>query len=120
MGPLSFPLIAGFSAAASLSLSTDGHISSAQWAEAHAWDRAHPLTVETPAIARVEIRKSYGIRLLAFHFRQALIARGLIEERDVANLGLTQKQIADWKPEALALVLSSNPRLAEAAFAEAA
>lgn len=120
MGPLSFPLFAGKSAVTSLELSTDGHIPPAKWAEAYAWDAAHPLPDDRPAVTRVEIRKSFGIRLLAFHFRQALIARGLIEERDIANLGLTQKQIADWKPEALALVLSSHPQLAEAAFAEAA
>lgn len=120
MSPLSFPIFAGFSAATSLGLSTDGHIPPGKWAEAHAWDAAHPLPDAAPAVARVEIRKSYGIRLLAFHFHQALVARGLIEERDVANLGLTQKQIADWKPEAMALVLGANPQLAEAAFAEAA
>lgn len=120
MAPLSFPLFAGMSAATSLGLSTDGPIPQSKWAEAHAWDMSHPLPDVAPAVTRVEIRKGYGIRLLAFHIRQALVARGLVEERDIANLGLTPKQITDWKPEALALVLSTNPQLAEAAFAEAA
>ena len=51
---------------------------------------------------------------------QAIMARGCVEERDLANLGLTKKQVADWSSEALAKVLGSHPGFTEFAFAEAA
>lgn len=119
---LSFPIFAGLSAATSLSLSTDGRIPHELWAEAFAYDRDHPLSVDlsAEALAKVELKRSFGVRLLAFAMGNAIRARGLVEERDLANLGLTAKQLADWKQEAMALVLSGNPALAEFAFAEAA
>lgn len=116
---LSFPVFPGLSATQSLSLSTDGPISQQLWAEARAYDLANPLSIETLEIHRVTLKRSFGISLLAFHMRKAILSRGLLEERDIANLGLTPTQIAEWKQEALALVLSANPTLSEFAFQEA-
>lgn len=120
MSPLSFHVFPGLSAADSLSLSTDGPIPHEKWLEAFAHDRDHPLTLETVELRRVELKRSFGVRLLAFTMLRAIMARGLVEERDLAGLGLTAKQIAEWKQEAMALVLAGNPALAEFAFAEAA
>lgn len=117
---LSFSVFPGLSATDSLSLSTDGHIPHELWVEAFAYDRDHPLTVETMELRRIELKRSFGVQLLAFAMLNAIRARGLVEERDLANLGLTEKQLAEWKQEAMALVLSANPALAEFAFAEAA
>jgi len=116
----SFHIFPGLSASDSLSLSTDGPIPHELWVEAFAYDLAHPLTVETVEVRRVELKRSFGVRLLAFAMLNAIRARGLVEERDLAGLGLTAKQLADWKQEAMALVLSGNPSLAEFAFQEAA
>jgi hypothetical protein len=117
---LSFKLFPGLSATDSLSLSTDGPIPHELWVEAFAYDRDHPLTVETVELSRIELKHAFGVRLLAFTMLNAIRARGLVEERDLGGLGLTQKQIAEWKQEAMALVLSGNPSLAEFAFQEAA
>jgi hypothetical protein len=122
MNPLSFPLFPGLSARDALSLSTDGPISARQWAEARAYDLAHPLQPghAITRIGAISIKRSFGVKLLSRAIAQAITARGLVEERDLLNIGLSKKQVAEWTPAALAKVLGSHPGLTEFAFQEAA
>lgn len=122
MTKTSFPLFPGLSARDALSLSTDGPISAAQWAEASAYDNAHPLQPghAITRISSVTVKRSFGVKLLSWAMAQAIAMRGAVEQRDLENLGLTPRQIGDWKQEALGLVLASNPAFAGFAFEEAA
>jgi len=119
---LSFPLFPNLSARDALSLSTDGPISARQWAEAEAYDRAHPLQ-PGHAIARigaVTVKRDFGVKLLSWAMAQAIAARGCVLEADLARLGLSEKQVKAWKDEALARVLALEPGLNEFNFQEAA
>lgn len=119
---LSFPLFPGISARDALSLSTDGPIPARAWAEADAYDRAHPLQ-PGHAITRlgaVTIKRRHGVKLLSWAMAQAIAARGCVMEADLAKLGLTAKQVKDWSPEALARVLACEPALNEFNYQEAA
>lgn len=119
---LSFPLFPGLSARDALSLSTDGPISAAQWAEAAAYDKAHPLKPGHAAakLGAVTVKRAFGVKLLSWAMAQAIAARGCVMEQDLAKLGLSEKQVKDWKAEALARVLACEPGLNEFNYQEAA
>lgn len=119
-GMTSFPLFEGMTAADSLSLWSDGPIPASMWAEARQWDRANPLQMPAAKIVRVQMKRALGVKLLAFAIQQAITARCLVEARDLETLGLTARQIRDWKDEALAHVLAAKPGLAEFVMQEAA
>lgn len=119
---LSFPLFPGLSARDALSKSTDGPISAKEWAEAREYDRAHPLEPGHAVVrlGAVTLKRDYGVQLLSWAMAQAIIARGLVEERDLTGLGLTEKQVKAWSPAALNKVLGSHPGFTDFAFQEAA
>lgn len=119
---LSFPLFPGISARDALSRSTDGPILAKQWAEADEYDRAHPLQPShaLTRIGKVTIKRDYGVKLLSWAMAQAIAARGCVMDADLAKLGLSEKQVKDWKAEALALVLAAEPALNEFNYQEAA
>jgi hypothetical protein len=122
MTKLSFPLFPGLSARDALSLSTDGPIAAKQWAEASAYDLAHPLQPghAITRIGAVTLKRAYGVKLLSWAMAQAIAMRGCVMEQDLAKLGLSEAQVKDWKAEALARVLACEPGLNEFNYQEAA
>jgi hypothetical protein len=108
--------IEGFTAEASLSLSTDGPIPSEAWAAARAYDAAHPLK---PAPSAREALMQIGDvrpsrRLALALMRQTILdcaPKGAIERADFERLAIPGDMIDALKNEAFRAAAAVEPRL---------
>lgn len=106
-----FPVFDGFSAAASLSLSTDGPIDQELLALAQAYDRARPLPAPVTRIGKITLKPAAVVRIMATAIEKAAIRCGIVHRADFRQLGLTDAEIDRHYQEAFLKASLRHPGL---------
>lgn len=110
--PLPFPVFQGFTAAASLSLSTDGAIDPARLALAHAYDVAQLASEPRRArIGKVTLKPSAIVSIMATVIEKAAVRSGTVHRLDFKQLGLRDDEIDRHFPEAFLRASQRCPNL---------
>jgi hypothetical protein len=110
--PLPFPVFDGFTAAASLSLSTDGPIDPHHLALAHAYDLARVGTEPRRArIGKVTLKPSAIVSIMATVIEKAAVRSGTVHRLDFKQLGLRDDEIDRHFPEAFLRASQRRPGL---------
>lgn len=108
----SFPIFPGFSALDSLSLSTDGPISPAQYAEARAHDAAHPLNPPPAArLGNIRLKPAEAAARMAVAIEQAACRSGLVTRDDFRLWGFTESEIDAHALPAYRQAVANRPAL---------
>lgn len=105
---LPFPVFDGFTAAASLSLSTDGHIDRQLLALAHAFDQAQPLPAR---IGKITLKPAAIVRIMATAIEKAVVRCGTVERTDFRQLGLKDAEIDQHYQAAFLQAAQRRPHL---------
>lgn len=112
MHHLPFPVFDGFTASASLSLSTDGPIDPHLSALAHAYDMARIGTAPTPArIGKVTLKPAAIVSIMAAAIEKAAVRSGTVHRADFLQLGLRNDEIERHYQEAFRRAAFRHPSL---------
>lgn len=110
--PLPFPVFDGFTAAASLSLSTDGAIDPAHLALAHAHDRQQLASEPRRArIGKVKLKPAAIVSIMAAAIEKAAVRSGIVHRLDFKQLGLRDDEIDRHYAEAFMQASQRRPGL---------
>ena len=93
MSLLPFPVFDGFTAAASLSLSTDGPIDRELLTLAHAYDRSQPPAPQPARIGNITLKPAAIIRIMASVIDKAAVRCGAVHRSDFHQVGLKDAEI---------------------------
>lgn len=111
MSPLPFPIFEGFTAAASLSLSTDGPIDPQLLALAHAHDRAAPPEPQQARIGKITLKPAAIVRIMSTAIEKAAVRCGAVHRADFRQLGLKDVEIDRHFQEAFLRAAQRQPSL---------
>lgn len=111
MSSLPFPIFDGFTAAASLSLSTDGRIDPHLLDLAHAYDRAAPPAPQPARIGKVTLKPAAIVRIMTTAIEKAVVRCGTVHRADFQQLGLKEDEIDRHFQEAFLKASQSHPAL---------
>lgn len=110
--PLPFPVFDGFTATASLSLSTDGPIDSRHLAMAHEYDLAAIATQPRHArIGKVRLKPDAIVSMMAVVIEKAAVRSGSVERKDFLQIGLRESEIDQHYHDAFVLASQRRPAL---------
>lgn len=110
--PLPFPLFEGFTAAASLSLSTDGAIDPKHLALAHAHDMAQLASNPRRArIGKITLKPAAIVSIMATAIEKAAVRSGQVHRLDFKQLGLRDDEIDRHYQEAFLRASQRRPGL---------
>lgn len=112
--PLPFPVFDGFTAVASLSLSTDGTIPSHLWDQARAHDAAQPRSRSVARLGKVTLKPEAAIRLMVEVILKEAARKGYVLREDFTNHGLKPHDIDRHYGEALRRAALRQPGLINA------
>lgn len=111
-GALPFPVFDGFSAAASLSLATDGPINPHHLDLAHAYDLAALKAAPRPArIGKITLKPAAIVAIMATAIEKAAIRSGMVHRADFRQLGLAEDEIDRHFREAFLRAAQRRPGL---------
>lgn len=100
MSPLPFPVFDGFTAAASLSLATDGPIDPQLLRLAHEHDAAQPPQPQPARIGKVTLKPAAIVRIMSTAIEKAVVRSGSVHRLDFKQLGLTDAEIERYYHDA--------------------
>lgn len=110
--PLPFPIFDGFTATASLSLSTDGPIDRQHAALAHAYDLAAIKIAPRPAhIGKIRLKPAAIVSMMAVVIEKAAVRSGAVDRKDFLQIGLRESEIDEHYREAFVLASQRRPAL---------
>lgn len=111
MNNLPFPTFEGFTAAASLSLSTDGRIDPEHLALAHAHDAAQPRQAQAAKIGKITLKPAAIVRIMSTAIEKAVVRCGTVHRADFRQLGLRDAEIDRHFEEAFIRASQRQPGL---------
>lgn len=106
-----FPIFDGFTAAQSLSLSTDGPIPSHLLDLAHAYDRSMPPVPQAARIGKITLKPAAVVRIMATAIEKAVVRCGTVHRLDFKQLGLKDAEIDRYFQEAFLQASQRRPGL---------
>lgn len=107
-----FPILDGFTAAESLSLSTDGPMDPQHLLLAHAHDRAATSSAQHAArIGKIKLKPAAIVRVMSTAIEKAVVRCGIVHRADFRQLGLTDAEIDKHFQEAFLLASQRQPAL---------
>lgn len=109
---LPFPVFDGFTATASLSLSTDGPIDQQHMAMAHAYDLAN-LAIQSrhARIGKIRLKPSAIVSMMAVVIEKAAVRSGVVDRKDFLQIGLRESEIDQHYHDAFVLASQRRPAL---------